>query len=228
MADPQPLITLHSSTIDSPPFATPDAAPSALADPPLCYSSQLCFSYLYAATLDSLLPNPRVVATISDPRYTSPVDAATSASDDGDSNVLAFLAEFVPYCNTHYLLPLNVSASDFVSVPEVLAAATSSFLEPDMDADDNPLWSEALTSPEWEYWIASTEDEICSLGDLKVFVLISYSDVPAGQHPLHRKLVCKCKRDDAGNVIHYKVRYVAKGFTQRFSIDYNKTTASTF
>ena len=168
------------------------------------------------------------MATISDPKYISPVDATTSASDDRDGNVLAFLAEFVPYCNTYYLLPLDVPASDFVSMPEVLAAATSGSLEPNMDADDDPLWSEALTSSKWEYWIASTKDEICSLGDLKVFVLIPHSDVPVGQRPLHRKLVCKHKQDDAGNVVHYKVRYVAKGFVQQFGINYDKMTAPTF
>jgi hypothetical protein len=40
-------------------------------------------------------------------------------------------------------------------------------------------------------------------------------------------LVCKRKRDDAGNVVRYKVRYVAKGYTQRYGIDYDKTTAPT-
>jgi hypothetical protein len=164
--------------------------------------------------MDSLLLNPQVVATISDPCYTSPVDAAMSVSDDGDGNVHAFLAEFVPYCDTHYLLPLDVPASDFVSMPEVLAAAVSGSLEPNMDADNDPLWSEALTSSKWEYWIAGAEDEIRSLGDLKVFVLVPRSDVPAGQRPLCGKLICKCKRDDTGNVVHYKVHYIAKGFAQ--------------
>jgi hypothetical protein len=96
-----------------------------------------------------------------------------------------------------------------------------------MDADDDPLWADALASPEREYWIASAQDEIRSLRDLKVFVLVSHSDVPTGQRPLRGKLVCKRKRDDSGKVVRYKVRYVAKGFAQRFGIDYDKTTAPT-
>ena len=147
--------------------------------------------------------------------------------DDGDGNVLAFLAEFIPYCDTHYLLPLDIPASNFNSVPKVLIAAADSSLEPDLDADDNPLWSEALASPKWEYWIAGMQDKICSLRDLKVFVLVPHSDVPTGQHPLRGKLVCKRKHDDAGNVICYKVHYVAKGFAQCFGIDYDKMTAPT-
>ncbi len=178
-------------------------------------------------TLDGLLPNPRVAAAISVPTHGTPSDAAPLADDDGDGNVLAFLAKFVPYCDTHYLLPLDVPTSHFDSVPEVLTAATDGSLEPDLDADDDPLWSEALASPEREYWIASTQDEICSLGDLKVFMLVPHLDVPMGQHPLQGKLVCKQKCDDAGNVLHYKVRYVTKGFTQCFGVDYDKTTAPT-
>jgi len=142
--------------------------------------------------------------------------------------VLAFLAEFVPFCDTHYLLPVNVPAADFQSVPEVLAAATNGFLEREMDVDDDPLWSEALASPEQEYWIAGAQDKISSLQDLKVFVLVSRLEVPAGQWPLRGKLVCKRKCDDTGKVVHYKVRYVAtKGFAQQFGIDYDKTTVPT-
>ena len=134
----------------------------------------------------------------------------------------------MPFCDSHYLLPLDVPSSDFASVPEILAAVMNGILKPEVDIKDNPLWSEAMASPEWEYWIASTQDEIRSLEDLKVFVLVSQSDVPAGQHALRGKLVCKCKQDDAGKVVRYKVRYIAKGFAQRFRIDYDKTMAPTF
>jgi hypothetical protein len=132
------------------------------------------------------------------------------------------LAKFVPYCETHCLIPLEIPISDIVSVPEVLAAATNSSLEPDVNVEDDPLWSKAMASPEREYWIASAQDEVHSLEELKVFVLVPQSEVPTGQHPLRGKLVCKRKRDDAGKVVHYKVHYVAKGFTQRYGIDYNK------
>jgi hypothetical protein len=41
------------------------------------------------------------------------------------------------------------------------------------------------------------------------------------------KLICKCKRDDSGKIICYKVCYVAKGYAQIYSINYDKTTALT-
>ena len=84
-----------------------------------------------------------------------------------------------------------------------------------------------MASDEREYWIAGGRDELKSLEDLKVFVLVPRSDVPSGQRPLKGKLVCKRKRDDTGKVVRYKVRYVAKGFAQRYGIDYDKTTAPT-
>lgn len=100
-------------------------------------------------------------------------------------------------------------------------------MTPTLSADDDHLWSAALASPEREYWITGAQDELKSLEDLNVFVLVPWSHIPRGQRPLKGKLVCKRKRDDAGNVVRYKVRYVAKGYTQRFGVDYNRTTAPT-
>ena len=62
---------------------------------------------------------------------------------------------------------------------------------------------------------------------LKVFILIPHSQLPHSQQPLKGKLMCKCKCNSVGNVVHYKVQYVAKGFTQRYGINYDKTMAPT-
>jgi hypothetical protein len=123
----------------------PDLASPAIADPPLWCSTHLRFPYSCTATLDGLLPNPWVAAAISDPSPSSPPDAASLVPDDDDGNVLA-LAEFVPYCNTHYLLPLDVLISDFPSIPEVLVAAMDGILDLELDVEDDPLWSEAVTA----------------------------------------------------------------------------------
>ena len=96
-----------------------------------------------------------------------------------------------------------------------------------LDDDDDPAWSTALNSAKHKYWIAGARDELKSLQDLNVFILVPHSALPRHQRPLKGKLVCKRKRDDVGNIAHYKVRYVAKGFAQRYCIDYNKTMAFT-
>ena len=104
---------------------------------------------------------------------------------------------------------------------------TDGTLEPTLDTDDEPTWAQAMGSDECEYWIAGGRDELKSLEDLKVFVLVPQSEVPTGQRPLKGKLVCKRKCDESGNIVRYKVRYVAKGFAQRYGLDFNKTTAPT-
>jgi hypothetical protein len=224
VTDPMPLPSTSTLT---PVTSAPSANEPPPADPPLRHSTCLHFPYSHAATLDSLLPNPHAAATVSDTFPAPHCDATAFAQEDGNGHVMAFLAEFVPFYTSHCLLPLDVPSSDYTSVPEVLAAVANGILEPEVDINDDPLWSEAMASPEREYWIAGAQDEIRSLEELKVFVLVPRSDVPAGQRALRGKLVCKRKCDDAGKVVRYKVHYVAKGFAQHYGIDYDKTTAPT-
>jgi hypothetical protein len=136
------------------------------------------------------------------------------------------LAEYSPLSHSHELLPVSVSDSS-LPVDYVLSAIADGSLEPALDTGDDPLWKEVLASSEREYWIAGARKEIKSLKDLQVFVLVPRSSVPLGQQPMRGKLVCKCKRDDSGQVVRYKVRYIAKGYAQRHSVNYDKTTAPT-
>ena len=96
-----------------------------------------------------------------------------------------------------------------------------------LDPDNDLLWATAIISSECEYWVAGAHDELKSLMDLKVFVLVPRTNILCSQHPLWGKLVCKWKWDNAGNISRYKVHYVAKGFAQRYLVDYEKTTAPT-
>jgi hypothetical protein len=144
-----------------------------------------------------------------------------------DDRTSVFLSEFVPFIDSHSLLPLDISDLSTFSIDSVLSAIVDGSLEPSVDSDDDPLWAEAMASPEREFWIAGARDEIRSLEDLRVFALVPHSELPKGKRPLKGKLVCKRKRDDTGKIVHYKVRYVAKGFAQRQGIDYDKTTAPT-
>ena len=139
----------------------------------------------------------------------------------------AFLSEFSPFHDSHYLLPLDTSDISPHSLESALSSIADGSLEPYYDDDNDPKWAEAMASPEREFWIAGTCEELQSLEDLQVFVLVPRMSVPKGRRPLKGKLVCKRKRDDAGKVIRYKARYVAKGFAQIPGLDYDKTTAPT-
>ena len=180
------------------------------ATPPLRRSPHL------KALRDASLPDSSLLAS----------QSSHLPSSDIDPRISNFLAEFSAVCDTHCLLPVSLcDSSPSLTVSEALAALATGNTEPLLDEDDDPLWAKALTSPEREYWIAGARDELKSLSDLNIFVLVPRTEVPSSQRPLKGKLVCKRKCDDAGNVARYKVHYVAKGFAQRYLIDYNETTA---
>jgi len=139
----------------------------------------------------------------------------------------AFLSEFAPLHDSHTLLPLDFTPSDFPSVNVFLSSISDGSAKPNFDSGDDPSWSEAMRSPEREYWIGGARDKLRSLAHMHVFVLVPRSDIPRGRRPLKGKLVCKRKQDDAGNIVHYKVRYVARGYAQQYGVYYDKTTAPT-
>jgi hypothetical protein len=103
---------------------------------------------------------------------------------------------------THELIPLDIRSGDTPGVDEVLSAVEDGTMEPELDPGDEPEWRDAVASPEREYWIAGGKEELKSLEDLKVFVLVPRAEVPRGQPwgqcPLKGKLVCKRKRDQGG------------------------------
>ena len=127
-----------------------------------------------------------------------------------------FLSEYATVRDTHNLFPTDIiHTNNALSIDEFLSALSDGTIEPTPNEDnDKPTWAQAMSSNECEYWIAGGRDELKSLTDLKVFVLVPRSDLPHSQHPLKGKLVCKRKHDDTGKIVQYKVQYVAKGFAQ--------------
>ena len=171
------------------------------------------------------LPSPAPPTPPSPPKLRRSVRLATLQAPRDHSD--AFLSEFCAVWDSHDLLPAELCLDTVLTIPEILAALSDGNISPSLDTGDDPTWAEAINSPEREYWIAGGREELKSLEDLKVFILVPKSDIPSSQRPLKGKLVCKRKRDDLDNIVRYKVRYVAKGFAQQYGIDYDKTTAPT-
>jgi hypothetical protein len=85
----------------------------------------------------------------------------------------AFLSEFSPFHDYYTLLPLDTSNISPHSLESVLSAIANGSLEPYYDADDDdPKWTEAMASLEHEFCIASAYNELKSLKELQVFVLV--------------------------------------------------------
>ena len=85
-------------------------------------------------------------------------------------------------------------------------------------------WEEMLTlSPRKQHqWTAAAEEEMKSLFDHDMWEL---AELPPGQKAVSSKWVFKAKRDGAGKVYMHKARFVARGFSQRYGEDYDKTCA---
>ena len=60
---------------------------------------------------------------------------------------------------------------------------------------------------------------------LKHTTTLSLSTPPPGCKPIGLKWVYKIKRNSHGDIVRYKSRLVAKGYVQKFGIDYEEAFA---
>ena len=91
----------------------------------------------------------------------------------------------------------------------------------DMGLEDDPISvSQVKQSSNSEKWIEAMKDEMKSMKDNGVWDLVK---LPKGVKPIGCKWIFKTKRDSKGNIVRYKERLVAKGFTQKEDIDYKET-----
>jgi hypothetical protein len=86
--------------------------------------------------------------------------------------------------------------------------------------DDPTLYEEATRNAHSSKWLAAMEDEMKSMSANKVWDL---ETIPTGAKAIGCKWVYKTKYDSQRNIERFKARLVAKSFTQREGIDYNKT-----
>src|SRR5882762_3940033 len=99
----------------------------------------------------------------------------------------------------------------------------------DFDAkypDDPATLEEALASEDAPKWLAGCKEELASINKLSVFKLVPRSQC-TGWKVLKGKFVFRVKRDALGKAVHWKVRYVAKGYEAVYGVDYKKTASPT-
>ena len=81
-------------------------------------------------------------------------------------------------------------------------------------------YKQALLSPARSSWQKAIDEEMASIRANDTFSLVP---LPPGRKAVGCKWVFKLKRDSAGNIVRYKARLVAQGFSQQHGIDYNET-----
>jgi hypothetical protein len=81
--------------------------------------------------------------------------------------------------------------------------------------------TECKKRSDWDKWKVAIETEIASLNKRKVFLAVM--PTPPSIFPVGYKWVFVRKRNENNEVVRYKVRLVAQGFTQRPGVDFNET-----
>lgn len=82
---------------------------------------------------------------------------------------------------------------------------------------DPTTLDEAMSSPQREDWLKAVNSEVASLFAKGTFDII---DTPPNTNPIGAKWVFKRKFDAFGFLLKYKVRLVAKGFLQKYGVNY--------
>src|SRR5262249_38877114 len=105
--------------------------------------------------------------------------------------------------------------------PERYSYLLENDLEVHLTEDDDPsTYKEAMYDIDSEKWHKAMKSEMESMHANQVWTLV---DPPEGIVPIGCKWVYKRKRGSDGQVETYKVRLVAKGYTQKQGVDYEET-----
>ena len=74
-------------------------------------------------------------------------------------------------------------------------------------------------------WLKAVEEELNNMKNKNVYTIVS--NIPNGKNLISSRWVFSYKRDDRGNIIKYKARLVARGFSQVYGVDYEETFSPT-
>ena len=84
----------------------------------------------------------------------------------------------------------------------------------DVEALEPRTLAEAKRRPDWPFWEKAIEEELAMLKAASTWRL---EEAPPGANVIGSKWVLKVKKDMASNIVHYKARLVAQGFSQIMS-----------
>lgn len=89
-----------------------------------------------------------------------------------------------------------------------------------MSNDEEP--SRYVEAKQKEEWLQAMNDEIASIERNKTWKLV---EIPRNHKPIGLKWVFKVKRDPTSKIVKHKARIVAKGYVQKYGVDYDEVFA---
>ena len=89
--------------------------------------------------------------------------------------------------------------------------------------DDAPVTlDEAKGRPDWPKWKAAMDDEMDTLRKMNTWHITS---LPKDRKPISCRWVYALKKNASGEIVKYKARLVARGFSQEYGTEYKETFA---
>ena len=110
--------------------------------------------------------------------------------------------------------------------PEEMVAGKDKYHIPNPEDQAPASLKEARSSVFWGGFERAINDEITQLEKNNTWVYIDKKSLPKGTNILRSKLVFDIKRDEKGNFLKFKARFVACGNSQVEGVDYFDTYAS--
>jgi hypothetical protein len=104
---------------------------------------------------------------------------------------------------------------------EVGALAAVAIVDDELDAIE-PSYEEARTRSDWPQWKEAIDVELRNLEQAGTWEVV---ERPGGVNIVDSKWVFRLKKNAKGEVIKWKARLVARGFTQVYGVDYFETFA---
>jgi hypothetical protein len=120
---------------------------------------------------------------------------------------------FINYTSSEKVYDCNTSIAN-LCFPTIIA---ESFL----NDPDSKTMAECKKHLDWNKWKEAIETELNSLKKRKMFTEVMHT--PPRTFPVGFEWVFVQKRNKNNEVVRYKVRLVAHGFTQRPEVDFNET-----
>lgn len=145
-------------------------------------------------------------------------DAPDEIGSDNDDNDNESVVSETDFCGVHNQQTPRRSQRLTKGIPPrrlVLRAESEEVKEP-------KTFTEATASPLKAAWYSVMQEELESIEANETWDLV---DLPAGRKPIGSKWVYKIKRSAVGEVICYKARLVAQGYSQQYDTDYDQIFA---